>query len=296
MERVINLLRLTGTLAGVPTYSHEVFGEAFYQFTLSVPRLSGVQDLLPVTASERLLTPLAPAPGMTLRLEGQVRSYNKVINGAGRLLITAFAQSLIIPQEEQNPNTILLQGALCKQPAYRTTPFGREIADLMLAVNRAYGKSDYIPCIAWGRNARYAARLKVGDQLRIEGRLQSRPYQKQMPDGSVVEKVAYEVSVGRLELAPQDGVSLSHPHTLEPDAMGSMGTDGMTGMGDNPDGSNGVNSGAFNGAFSDAYLTQPQQPISSVPPVSTIQPVPQPGVPAMSIPPGTPFMAPTPEP
>ena len=184
MERTLNLLRLTGTMTGAPVFSHEVFGEAFYQFFLSVPRLSGVNDLLPVTASERLLTPLNPTPGMRLRLEGQVRSYNKVINGAGRLLITAFAQQLIIPAEELNPNTVTLSGALCKPPAYRTTPFGREIADLMLAVNRAYGKSDYIPCIAWGRNARFASRMTVGEQITIEGRLQSRPYQKLMADGS----------------------------------------------------------------------------------------------------------------
>ena len=195
MERTVNLLRLTGTMTGAPTFSHEVFGEAFYQFSLSVPRLSGVSDLLPVTASERLLTPLNPTPGMRLRLEGQVRSYNKVINGAGRLLITAFAQQLIVPVEELNPNTITLTGALCKPPAYRTTPFGREIADLMLAVNRAYGKSDYIPCIAWGRNARFASRMSVGEQITIEGRLQSRPYQKLMSDGTTVEKTAYEVSV-----------------------------------------------------------------------------------------------------
>jgi primosomal replication protein N len=211
MERIINQLRLTGVLSTPPTYSHEVFGEAFFQFMMSVPRLSGVNDLLPVTASERLLAPLEPAPGILVRLEGQVRSYNKIIEGAGRLLITAFAQSLSLPQDEQNPNTVVLLGALCKPPAYRTTPFGREIADLMIAVNRAYGKSDYIPCIAWGRNARFAARLSVGEQLQVEGRLQSRPYQKQMPDGTVLEKVAYEVSVGKME-----AIKSEEPPPLDP--------------------------------------------------------------------------------
>lgn len=199
MDRPVNQLRLTGTLHAMPTFSHEVFGENFFHLMLSVPRLSGVNDILPVTASERLLSPLPLAVDTKLSLEGQVRSYNKVIDGAGRLLITAFAQHLTIPDEDDNPNAAVLTGALCKPPAYRTTPFGREIADLMLAVNRAYGKSDYIPCIAWGRNARFAARLTVGEQLMLEGRLQSRPYQKQMPDGTVQEKVAYEVSVGRLE-------------------------------------------------------------------------------------------------
>lgn len=199
MEKIVNQLRLTGTLTSLPEFSHEVFGEGFYQCTLSVPRLSGVQDALPVTVSERLLDPLDIKLGLMLRLEGQVRSYNKVIDGAGRLLITAFAQHLGLPIEDENPNSVVLVGALCKPPSYRTTPFGREIADLMLAVNRAYGKSDYIPCIAWGRNARFAARMSVGEQLQIEGRLQSRAYQKQLADGTVLEKTAYEVSVGRLE-------------------------------------------------------------------------------------------------
>ena len=133
-------------------------------------------------------------------MSGQVRSYNKIVEGAGRLLITAFAQRITEPDERENPNQIQLTGTLCKAPAYRTTPFGREIADMMLAVNRAYGKSDYIPCITWGRSARFAAKLSVGDKITLTGRLQSRAYQKQMPDGTVIEKTAYEVSVGHLEL------------------------------------------------------------------------------------------------
>jgi len=199
MDKPINTLSLTGTIAEMPSFSHDVFGEAFYQLVLAVPRLSGVHDMLPVTASERLLDLVSPEPDLPLHLEGQVRSYNKIIDGAGRLLITAFAQRLTPPSEEDNPNITLLSGALCKPPAYRTTPFGREIADMMLAVNRAFGKSDYIPCIAWGRNARFAAKLSVGSHIIVEGRLQSRPYQKQMPDGAVLEKVAYEVSVSRLD-------------------------------------------------------------------------------------------------
>ncbi len=144
------------------------------------------------------------ADGDTLSIDGQVRSYNKIVEGAGRLLITAFAQRIVEPDERENPNQIQLTGTLCKAPAYRTTPFGREIADMMLAVNRAYGKSDYIPCITWGRSARFAAKLNVGDKIALTGRLQSRAYQKQMQDGTVVEKTAYEVSVGHLELI--DGV------------------------------------------------------------------------------------------
>jgi Single-stranded DNA-binding protein len=205
MDKPVNTLSLSGTIAEMPAFSHDVFGEAFYQMVLAVPRLSGVHDMLPVTASERLLDLVSPEPGLPLHLEGQIRSYNKMIDGVGRLLITAFAQRLTVSAGEENPNTVLLTGALCKPPAYRTTPFGREIADMMLAVNRAFGKSDYIPCIAWGRNARFAAKFSVGDHIIIEGRLQSRPYQKQMPDGSVLDKVAYEVSVSRLENTQNGG-------------------------------------------------------------------------------------------
>ena len=200
MENVINTLRLSGKVIGTPVVGHEAFGEKFYYVTLSVPRLSGAMDLLPVTLSERLLDGVMPSQGDTLCIQGQVRSYNKIVEGAGRLLITAFAQRIAEIDERENPNQIQLTGTLCKTPAYRTTPFGREIADMMLAVNRAYGKSDYIPCITWGRSARFASKLRVGDRITLTGRLQSRGYQKQLADGSVVEKTAYEVSVGHLEL------------------------------------------------------------------------------------------------
>ena len=198
MEEASNLLRLGGVLQEEPRYGHAVFGEAFYTATLSVARLSGAEDLLPVTLSERLLEGIHVEAGMQLALEGQLRSYNKIMGGAGRLLLTAFALKLIPPGSLDNPNQLALTGALCKPPAFRVTPFGREIADLMLAVNRAYGKSDYIPCIAWGRTARFASQLSVGDSLHVQGRFQSRGYQKQMPDGTTVDKTAYEVSISRL--------------------------------------------------------------------------------------------------
>ena len=127
-----------------------------------------------------------------------------MVEGSGRLLITAFAQRLLPEEDEENPNRVQLTGALCKAPSYRTTPFGREIADLMLAVNRSYGKSDYIPCITWGRTARYAANLKIGDKVQLVGRFQSRNYQKQLPDGTILNKVAYEVSVSRLSAMKED--------------------------------------------------------------------------------------------
>ena len=203
METENNVLKLCGVIETAPVVDHEVFGEQFYRMELKVPRLSGTYDLLPVTVSERLMEGEV-APGMQIGISGQLRSYNKVIGGSGRLLLTAFAQQLEAPDETQNPNTVQLVGAICKPPSFRTTPFGREIADLMLAVNRSFGKSDYIPCIAWGRTARYAATLQVGDKLRIQGRFQSREYQKQMPDGAVINRIAYEVSVSRLSCLKEE--------------------------------------------------------------------------------------------
>ena len=198
MENVINTLHLSGKVVGTPVVGHEAFGEKFYYLTLGVPRLSGAQDLLPVTLSERLLDGAMLSDGDTLAIDGQVRSYNKIIEGAGRLLITAFAQKIVENDEHENPNQIQLTGTLC----------------MMLAVNRAYGKSDYIPCITWGRSARFAAKLDVGDKITLTGRLQSRAYQKQMPDGSVIEKTAYEVSVGHLELL--DGAHNADPAQAHP--------------------------------------------------------------------------------
>lgn len=197
MDTENNQLTLCGVIESAPVLDHEVFGEQFYRMDVRVPRLSGAQDVLPVTVSERLMNSQV-TPGTRLTIVGQLRSYNKVMGGAGRLLLTAFAQRLLSPDDDENPNVIHLTGAICKPPAFRTTPFGREIADLMLAVNRAFGKSDYIPCIAWGRTARYAAQLKVGDRLEVQGRFQSREYQKQMPDGTVMNRMAYEVSISRL--------------------------------------------------------------------------------------------------
>ena len=210
MDTENNSLVLCGIIETQPVLDHEVFGENFYRMDLSVPRLSGTQDLLPVTISERLLNSQV-TPGVRIGIVGQLRSYNKVMGGAGRLLLTAFAQRLTAPDEAENPNAIHLTGAICKPPAFRTTPFGREITDLMLAVNRAFGKSDYIPCIAWGRTARYAAGLSVGDKLEVQGRFQSREYQKQLPDGTVMNRVAYEVSLSRLTCLKDAPLSAPQP-------------------------------------------------------------------------------------
>lgn len=204
MEETGNSIHLRGHVCQPLQFGHELFGEQFFVTTLRVPRLSGAEDFLPITLSERLLIDEPIAAGSILCLDGQLRSYNKVVEGSGRLLITAFAQRLLSEEDEENPNRVQLTGALCKAPSYRTTPFGREIADLMLAVNRSYGKSDYIPCITWGRTARYAANLKIGDKVQLVGRFQSRNYQKQLPDGTILNKVAYEVSVSRLSAMKED--------------------------------------------------------------------------------------------
>lgn len=222
MEITTNQLSLTGVIMENPQFDHEVFGEAFFRTVLSVPRLSGAFDLLPLTISERLMGEDFQQ-GATVAIGGQLRSYNKVMGGAGRLLLTAFAQHLRPVDEEENPNTVFLSGALCKPPSFRTTPFGREIADLMLAVNRSYGKSDYIPCIAWGRTPRFASGLNVGDHVQLQGRFQSRVYQKQLPDGTVQERTAYEVSVSRLTLESAAGAPLAeHDAPSRPGYSGAL--------------------------------------------------------------------------
>ena len=217
METTGNTIHLRGQITQNLEFGHELFGEQFYVTTLRVPRLSGAEDFLPITLSERLLIDEPLTAGSMLCLEGQLRSYNKVIEGSGRLLITAFAQRILNCDEDtENPNRVQLTGALCKPPSYRTTPFGREIADLMLAVNRSYGKSDYIPCIAWGRTARYASNLKTGDKVQLVGRFQSRAYLKQMPDGTLLNKVAYEVSISRLSSLKEDVPQEFHPVQAHP--------------------------------------------------------------------------------
>lgn len=198
-NRENNRVVISGWVQETPTFSHCLYGEAFYTFPLVVPRLSGTEDVLPVTAGERLL-PTLPEEGQMLLIGGQLRSYNMQCEGNNRLLVTVFARSLA-EKPEQAPycNEIALTGYICKPPVYRTTPFSREIADLLLAVNRPYHKSDYLPVIAWGRNARFVSGLSVGDRLIVLGRVQSRPYQKTMPDGTVQFRVAYEVSAATVD-------------------------------------------------------------------------------------------------
>jgi len=214
MENPNNRIVAAGRLEGDPVLSHEVMNEPFYTGTLLVKRLSGAVDRLPVTLPGKLLACMPALDDRLLMLSGQVRSYNKVVDGAGRLMVTLFAQNISEAQENDTLNKVSLVGALCKPPIYRSTPFGREICDMMLAVNRAFGKSDYIPCIAWGRNAQYAARFGVGDKICLTGRLQSREYQKLLDNGEYMTRNAYEVSAFTLEAADPEHMTAFEPHPV----------------------------------------------------------------------------------
>lgn len=199
-----NMVTISGKVVSSIEFSHEVYGEGFYYFMLDVPRLSESCDKIPVTISERLASKDKLEIGTVIEVEGQFRSYNSYNNEGNRLLLTVFARDITFLEDEKkikNPNQIYLNGFICKRPIYRTTPFGREITDLLLAVNRPYNKSDYIPCIAWGRNARFSESLSVGDNIKVWGRIQSRTYQKKLETGEVLTKVAYEVSISKMENA-----------------------------------------------------------------------------------------------
>lgn len=208
-----NHLVLVGKVTSDKRFSHEIYGEKFYIFDLAVPRLSGNADTIPITVSERLLSINELKIDSKIIVEGQFRSYNSYENERNRLVLTVFAKDIkfVENQEEEIEvskdvvsNEVILNGYICKKPIYRQTPFGREISDLLLAVNRAYNKSDYIPCIAWGRNARFCENIPVGTEVKIVGRVQSRTYEKKYDDGRVETKVAYEVSVSSLEVVNQD--------------------------------------------------------------------------------------------
>ena len=218
-----NYLTLVGKVTGEKKFSHEIYGESFYVFNLEIPRLSGNSDIIPITVSERLIKEDTLVEGKKLLVKGQFRSYNSYENEKNRLILTVFAKDIIEVEEnneeEENEmvkkdtitNEVVLVGYICKKPIYRQTPFGREISDLLLAVNRAYNKSDYIPCIAWGRNARFCQNLEVGTEVKVVGRVQSRNYEKKHEDGTVETRVAYEVSVGSLEVIDENEDSKEEP-------------------------------------------------------------------------------------
>ena len=207
-----NQLVLIGKVTSEKRFSHKIYGEKFYIFDLSVPRLNGNAENIPITISERLLVEEDLEIGKNVIIEGQFRSYNSYENEKNRLVLTVFAKEIKFgnedeeefkPSKENSSNEVILDGFICKKPIYRKTPFGREIADVLLAVNRAYNKSDYIPCIAWGRNARFCENIPVGTEVRIIGRVQSRQYEKKYEDGTSEIRIAYEVSVASLEVIDQ---------------------------------------------------------------------------------------------
>ncbi len=219
-----NQLVLVGKVTSEKRFSHEIYGEKFYIFDMEVPRLSDTTDIIPVTASERIISDELLTIGNKLIIKGQFRSYNSFENEKNRLILTVFAKDVIkeddLSEEEKEDvkrtsNEVVLTGYICKKPIYRQTPFGREIADILLAVNRAYNKSDYIPSIAWGRNARFSQNLPTGTEVKIVGRVQSRSYEKKYEDGTIENRVAYEVSISSLEVINQDNEFIKKEETSE---------------------------------------------------------------------------------
>lgn len=213
MENAINNnnITLVGVVEKEPEYSHEVLGEGFYVFMLKCSRTSGNKDTLPVMISDRLVDIREIKVGQVVTVSGQIRSFNRHIDDVkSKLILSVFAREFEVlaqdPEElpfENNTNMVILDGYICKPPIYRCTPKDREVADILVAVNRPYGKSDYIPCIAWGRNARFTGGLEVGEHIQIQGRFQSREYTKKISDIEVETRIAYEVSVSKIDYAEE---------------------------------------------------------------------------------------------
>lgn len=197
-----NQASIVGEIVSEFQYSHEVYGEGFYMVEVSVNRLSNFADYIPLMISERLIDTTKSYIGQKVYVTGQFRSYNRHEEIKNRLVLSVFVREIEFIEEEteeMKSNQIMLDGYICKEPIYRKTPLGREIADLLVAVNRSYGKSDYIPCICWGRNARFASRFQVGTHVQIWGRIQSREYVKKISEDQVEKRIAYEVSVSKIE-------------------------------------------------------------------------------------------------
>ena len=201
-----NQVVIMGEIVSDFVFSHEIFGEGFYMVDVNVPRLSDSNDIIPLMVSERLINVEDDYKGLSIMVQGQFRSYNRHEERKNRLVLSVFAREIeFVDETPESPKTnqIYLDGYICKEPIYRKTPLGREIADLLLAVNRPYGKSDYIPCICWGRNARFASNFTVGTRCEIWGRIQSREYMKRISEEDAEKRIAYEVSVSKLELSEE---------------------------------------------------------------------------------------------
>ena len=201
-----NIVEIGGKIIKEPVLSHEIYDEKFYRFEIETKRLSEITDVLPIIISERLIDIASLKKGQIVHVSGQVRSYNQQTETKSKLVLTIFAKEIELTDDESilTLNDVNFNGFLCKAPIYRKTPLGREIADILVAVNRSYKKSDYIPCILWGRNAKFCSKLPVGENVKIVGRIQSRKYEKTLEDGTVVEKVAYELSVSKFSLAKNE--------------------------------------------------------------------------------------------
>lgn len=202
-----NQVTVMGEIVSGFTYSHEIYGEGFYMMDLKIHRMSDRYDVIPVMVSERLLDVEKDYTGKLICVNGQFRSYNRHEDRKNRLVLSVFAREVEFLEEmadSSETNQIFLDGYICKEPVYRKTPLGREIADLLLAVNRPYGKSDYIPCICWGRNARYVGGFRVGERCSVWGRIQSREYMKKIDEENFEKRVAYEVSISKICESAED--------------------------------------------------------------------------------------------
>lgn len=202
MEKILegNNAQLVGKIRSKLEFSHKTYGEVFYIVLIGILRKSGYEDKIRLMVSERLICSMDLEPDRTVKVSGQIRTYNQEYEGKNHLNIVVFAREIEVQDEDlPHENHIFLQGFVCKPPTRRTSPLGRELCDIMLAVNRMYNKSDYIPCIAWGRNAAYGGALQVGCRLSLEGRIQSREYKKKDEQGGITTKVAYEVSIVKME-------------------------------------------------------------------------------------------------
>ncbi len=193
-----NKVYLYGKVVSKPEFSHEIYGEKFFDINIEVNRLSEQTDIIPITISERLFNEETMGLNCFVAVKGQFRSYNKMIDGHSKLMLTVFVREVCEPNFALNGNVIEIVGYVCKNPIFRTTPFRREICDVLLAVNRAYNKSDYLPCIAWGRNARFVSELEVGQKVFMTGRIQSRQYQKRINENSSETRTAFEVSISQI--------------------------------------------------------------------------------------------------
>ena len=210
MDSMNNMISVAGVLDGNPALDHTCMDTSLFTASLKVERLSRAVDMIPLMIPDNLIFLLPRDPEKPIMVSGQIRTYNKIVDGAGRLLVYLFVQNISEAEESDRcHNHVTVIGSICKPPVFRSTPFGREISDVMLAVNRAYGKSNYVPCIAWGNNARYVASMGIGDRIRVTGRLQSRDYEKLMENGEYQRRTAYELSAFTIHPEPKDPAEVS---------------------------------------------------------------------------------------